>query len=84
MILDDPFSAVDKKTEREILENIRKTASDSIIILISHRLAVFPQLERVLWIENGEVTVSTHEKLMRNNAKYAELYGLQTAGGEQK
>lgn len=84
MILDDPFSAVDKKTEREILENIRKTASDSIIILISHRLAVFPQLERVLWIEDGEVTVSTHEKLMQTNAKYAELYGLQTAGGEQK
>lgn len=84
MILDDPFSAVDKKTEREILENIRKTASDSIIILISHRLSVFPQLERVLWIEDGEVTVSTHEKLMQTNAKYAELYGLQTAGGEQK
>lgn len=84
MILDDPFSAVDKETEREILQNIRKIASDSIIILISHRLSVFPGLEQVLWIENGIVTVSDHNGLMKSNKQYAELYGLQTAGGEQK
>ncbi|MCH5203513.1 MAG: ABC transporter ATP-binding protein [Oscillospiraceae bacterium] len=84
MVLDDPFSAVDKKTEREILDNIRKTASDSIIILISHRLSIFPELEQVLWIENGTITASTHDELMKSSEKYSELYMMQTAGGEEK
>lgn len=84
MILDDPFSAVDKRTEREILDNIRKTASDSIVIIISHRLSLFPEFEQVLWIENGKITVSNHSELMKSNENYAQLFGLQTTGGEQK
>ena len=84
IIFDDPFSAVDKKTEREILENIRKTASDSIIIIISHRLSIFPELGQVLWLEDGKITASTHEELMENNENYARLFNLQTMGGKQK
>lgn len=82
MILDDPFSAVDKKTEHEIMENIRRTANDKIIFLISHRLYQFPEFDRVIWLENGEGTIGTHEELMRTNTLYAELYNTQMAGGD--
>lgn len=65
MILDDPFSALDKTTEVEVFENVRKLASDSIVILISHRLYLFPQMDQVIWMNNGQIKVSDHETLMK-------------------
>jgi ABC-type multidrug transport system fused ATPase/permease subunit len=44
IILDDPFSAVDMKTEEKIVENLKNNYKGSLIILISHRLAVFSKL----------------------------------------
>lgn len=68
MILDDPFSAVDQKTEREIFANLRLLAADRIVILISHRLQLFPQLDHVLFLEHGTSVLSTHSALMRETA----------------
>ena len=48
MILDDPFSAVDTETEKEIMKNLRELARDSIVLLLTHRLALFPELNQVL------------------------------------
>ncbi|MDO5410681.1 MAG: ABC transporter ATP-binding protein [Lachnospiraceae bacterium] len=81
LILDDPFSAVDWKTEKEIFENLRVWAKDSIVILFSHRLTLFPEFDQVLWMENGKVTVSEHKKLMTSCPDYAELYHTQTVEG---
>ncbi len=77
IILDDPFSAVDKKTELEILNEMRSRFSDRLIILISHRLTVFPTLDKVLWIEDGFVTETTHEKLIESSEKYRSLFEMQ-------
>ena len=82
MILDDPFSAVDKATEKELYQNLRQMASDSIILLISHRLSLFAELDGVIWMENGHAAISTHEDLMRTNPKYAHLYRVQAEGGK--
>jgi len=82
VILDDPFSAVDMETESRIIENIRKSFSDRIIILISHRLAVFPQTEKVLFFENGMAICSTHAELLSGNSAYKKLWDSQN-GGEQ-
>ena len=79
VILDDPFSAVDMETESRIIDNIRSNFPDRIIILISHRLAVFPQTEKVLFFENGSVICSSHEDL-RNNAGYKKLWDSQKGG----
>lgn len=81
LILDDPFSALDKKTEREVFENLRRMAADSIVLLISHRLYLFPEMDQVLWLENGQVQAGTHEKLMETVPEYAGLY-LGQKGGE--
>ena len=78
IVLDDPFSACDKNTEKEIYENIRKEYKDSIIFLISHRLSLFNQMDQILFIDNQSVEAGTHLELLKNNDKYKHLYFLQT------
>lgn len=80
VILDDPFSALDKTTEKMIMENLKKELSDNILIIISHRLSLFPSFDNVLWLENGRLTQSTHEKLLLENAEYRKLYEFQNGG----
>ncbi len=77
IVLDDPFSACDKNTEKEIYENIRREYKESIIFLISHRLSLFEQMDQILFIDNQSVEVGTHQELLKNNEKYKHLYFLQ-------
>ena len=79
VILDDPFSAVDMETENRIIENIRSNFPNRIIILISHRLAVFPKTEKVLFFEDGKIICSSHEDLL-NNPSYKKLWDSQKGG----
>lgn len=81
LILDDPFSALDRKTEEEVFRNMREMASDCLILLISHRLYLFPETDQVIWLENGTAMVRTHADMMRENPHYAALYETQCAGG---
>ena len=77
IVLDDPFSACDKNTEKEIYENIRREYKESIIFLISHRLSLFEQMDQILFIDNQSVEAGTHQELLKNNKKYKHLYFLQ-------
>ena len=52
-------------------------AADSVVILISHRLYLFPELDRVIWLENGEAKVGTHEELVGNIPDYAAQFDAQ-------
>ncbi|MEI3200128.1 MAG: ABC transporter ATP-binding protein [Lachnospiraceae bacterium] len=81
LILDDPFSALDKKTEEQAFENLKKLAGDSVILLISHRLYLFPQMDQVIWMENGQTQTGTHEELMKRSPEYAKLYLEQAEKG---
>lgn len=73
LILDDPFSALDQTTEREVFANLKETAKDSMILLLSHRLYLFPELDQVIWMENGRTVTGTHAELMKKVPEYAEL-----------
>ena len=79
VILDDPFSAVDIETERRIIENIRAGFPERIVILISHRLAIFPQTEKILFFDNGTIICSSHEALLGNSG-YKKLWDSQKGG----
>ncbi len=81
LVLDDPFSAVDRGTEEAILKNLRALAEDKIVLLFSHRLYQFPSFDRVLFLSGGRGVFSTHEELMRENPDYAKLYFEQVNGG---
>ena len=82
MILDDPFSALDRKTEDTVFANLQDYAKDKVVFLISHRLYHFPQMQKVIFMEDGKTTVGNHEELMASVPAYRRLYESQT-GGEQ-
>lgn len=82
LILDDPFSALDRRTEEEVFANLRKLAADSIVILLSHRLYLFPKMDQVLWMEDGKVTAGTHEQILEKFPEYARLYEAQADGAD--
>lgn len=77
LILDDPFSAVDRHTEESIFNYLKMKESNRIIILISHRLHVFPQTDQVIWINEGSAHVSSHDSLLINLSAYKQLYVMQ-------
>lgn len=79
LILDDPFASVDYTTEDLIFTRLSSVCRNSIILLISHRLRTFPQLDKVLWIgQDGRVTASTHQELLAHNKEYRRLWEIQT------
>lgn len=84
LVLDDPFSALDKTTEAQIFANLRREAAGSVVLLISHRLYLFPELDQVIWMNEGKTQTGTHEELMRENPEYAELFREQEGGARNE
>lgn len=86
LILDDSVSAVDTKTERTILANLRKTRMGKTTILIAHRISTIEQMDKLIFIDDGKlVAVGTHEKLYAECKKYQQMVDLQRLeeeGGE--
>lgn len=73
LILDDPFSALDIKTEQQVFHNIQSYCKDKMIILISHRLSIFKYATKVLLIEDTHATLSTHDALCQTSSTYKTL-----------
>ena len=85
MILDDPFSAVDMRTEEMIIENLRRYYPERIVVLISHRLTAFPQTDRVIVLHSDrKAEYGTHSSLMSSSERYQAVYRLQTGGNDEK
>ena len=73
IILDDPFSALDIKTEQQVFHNIQSYCKDKMIILISHRLSIFKCTTKVLLLEDTHATLSTHADLCQTSSTYNTL-----------
>ena len=82
LVLDDPFSALDRSTEDTVFANLQSYAKDKVVFLISHRLYHFPQLQRVIFMEDGRTAVGTHAELMASEPVYRQLYENQTRGAQ--
>ena len=86
LILDDSVSAVDTKTERTILENLRTTRGGKTTILIAHRISTIENMDKVLFIEDGRVAAfGKHEELYETCPAYTKMVDLQRLeeeGGE--
>ena len=80
LVLDDSFSALDRSTEDMVFAHLQDYAKDKVVFLISHRLYHFPQLRQVIFMEDGKVTVGTHEELMASAPVYRQLYERQKKG----
>ena len=87
LILDDSVSAVDTKTERTILDNLRTTRAGKTTILIAHRISTIETMDRVLFIENGRIAAfGKHTDLYETCEEYRKMVDLQKLeeeGGDQ-
>ena len=80
LVLDDPFSALDRQTEDEVFARLKACAQDRVVILISHRLYHFPELKQIVFMQDGKAVVGTHEALCASVPAYRALYESQTGG----
>ncbi|HWA73528.1 MAG TPA: ABC transporter ATP-binding protein [Polyangiaceae bacterium] len=72
LVLDDPLSAVDARTERGILDAIERQSSMRSVVLITHRVAAAALCDRILVLDAGKIVESgTHEELARGGGLYA-------------
>ena len=84
MIFDDCLSAVDTKTEEEILSNLGKVMIGKTSIIISHRVSTIKNANKILVLDHGEIIeTGTHEQLMEEKGIYFELYEKQLLEEEQ-
>ena len=84
LVLDDPFSSLDRATEDAVFANLKAYARDKVVFLISHRLYHFPEMQRVVFMEDGKTTVGTHAELLARSEEYRALYESQTGGDEHE
>ena len=86
LILDDSVSAVDTKTEKTILENLRTTRAGKTTILIAHRISTIEKMDKILFIADGRLeAVGPHSELYATCAAYRKMVDLQRLeeeGGE--
>ncbi len=78
LILDDSVSAVDTRTERIILDNLKTSRAGKTTLLIAHRISTVEQLDKIIFIEDGRVeAVGPHDELYRTCNEYRRMVGLQ-------
>ncbi len=72
LILDDSFSAIDARTEEEILGRLEKIFGERSIILITHRISTLQRADRIIFVENGRIADSgTHHEMCARGGAYA-------------
>jgi ATP-binding cassette, subfamily B, multidrug efflux pump len=78
VIFDDCLSAVDAKTEKEILNNLNAWWKDKTAVIITHRIFSLLEFDKVIVLEDGKIVEQgTHAGLLRQNGYYAEMYARQ-------
>ncbi len=77
VILDEPTVGLDSQTERSLLNTIFKALDGKTIIWITHHLMGVEKMDRVLFLQNGEISMDgSHEELLQTEAHYSRLYKL--------
>jgi ATP-binding cassette subfamily B protein len=78
LVLDDPLSAVDSRTERAILEALDRAAAGRTMVLVTHRIAAAARCDRVLVLDAGRVVADgEHDELVKGTGLYARLAACQ-------
>ena len=78
LVLDDPFSALDRRTEDAVFANLQAYAKDKVVLLISHRLANVTASDEIYVLERGNIVQhGTHEALLKQGGAYAALWSAQ-------
>lgn len=89
LVLDDCLSAIDTKTENEILSNFGRLFKGKTVFIISHRVSSVQHADNIMVLDEGKIAEQgTHEALMREQGKYFQIYQKQqqeeVQGNEKK
>ena len=85
LILDDSLSAVDAKTEHQIIENMKQEREGKTTIITAHRLSSVVHADLILVMENGQIKErGKHEELMAQQGWYYETYQAQQLSEEME
>jgi ATP-binding cassette subfamily B protein/subfamily B ATP-binding cassette protein MsbA len=85
LVLDEPTAALDAQTEHSLMEALQRLMAGRTTFVIAHRLSTIRRADRIVMIEDGEVTeVGTHEELLSNGRSYQHFYTLQLLHGAQE
>jgi len=81
LILDEPTAALDARAEFEVFQRFKELSKGKTAVLISHRFSSVRMADRILVLADGKVEAhGTHEELVAQQGRYAELFELQAAG----
>ncbi|HEY0273165.1 MAG TPA: ABC transporter ATP-binding protein [Chitinophaga sp.] len=83
LVFDDCLSAVDAKTEKEIIGNLYEYLRHKTAIIITHRIFALFEFDKIVVLDEGAIVEEgTHEELLSLNGYYAQLYARQQSGEE--
>ena len=78
LILDDSVSAVDTRTERIILDNLKSSRANKTTLLIAHRISTVERLDKIIFLDDGKIeAVGPHDELYTSCPKYRRMVDLQ-------
>ncbi len=81
IVMDEPTSSVDPEAEEQIFNELGKIAANKILIFVTQRFSTVRIADKIILLGNGTILEQgTHKTLMKNNAKYHELFELQAKG----
>jgi ATP-binding cassette subfamily B protein len=81
LILDEPTAALDARAEFQVFQRFKELSHRRSAVLISHRFSSVRMADRILVLADGEIeAMGTHEELLAQRGRYAELFELQAAG----
>lgn len=81
IILDEPTAALDARAEHEVFVRFSELIKGKTGVLISHRFSTVRMADRILFLEHGQLLeIGSHEELLAQKGKYAELFRLQAKG----
>ena len=85
LILDEPTSSVDSRTEAVILDALDRLMVGRTTFIIAHRLSTVRHSDHILVVDKGRIVErGTHDELVAQKSLYAELYRIQTGGLRQR
>lgn len=87
LILDDSVSAVDTRTEKIILDNLKSSRANKTTLLIAHRISTVERLDKIIFLDDGKIEAAgPHDELYTSCPKYRRMVDLQRledeAGGD--